>query len=343
MLDDNSRNVYADPDEWIRIRGILSSNPSPETFSVKLLKKDGSEFFADVSLRFVYSSDGIPDHLEGLVEDITERMKTQDLLIQSEKMITVAGLAAGMAHEINNPLGIIMQNSENAKNRIFGDIPGNNNAALEAGTDINTIRKYANLRKINNYLNEIHDAGARAAKIVENMLQFSRGTESRFAYLNINAIIDKAIDLAMNDYDLKKKYDFRKIIIEKNYGELPDIQCQEIQLEQVFFNVLKNAAFAMNNKVYKINESPRLDISTVLADGNCIIKITDNGPGMTESVRKRIFEPFFTTKDPGSGTGLGLSVSFYIIVSGHNGSITAESTPDRGTSFIISLPEKRNV
>jgi PAS domain S-box-containing protein len=343
VLRNNSKNVYADHEEWIRIRKILTDETAPSTYTVKLLKRDGSEFFADVSLRYVRSYEGIPDHLEGLVEDITERIKTQDLLIQSEKMITVAGLAAGMAHEINNPLGIIMQNSENAKNRIFGDIPGNINAAAEAGTNVNVIRKYATLRRINNYLDEIHEAGSRAAGILENMLQFSRGTESRFNYLNINNIIDKAIDLAMNDYSLKKKYDFRQIKITKNYAELPDIQCQEIQIEQVLLNILKNAAQAMSSKNYKDNETPHLIITTSFSDNSIKLEINDNGPGMTESVRKKIFEPFFTTKEPGSGTGLGLSVSFYIITDGHGGRIYAESAPDKGSSFIIILPADRNL
>jgi len=253
-------------------------------------------------------------------------------------MITVAGLAAGMAHEINNPLGIIMQNAENAENRIFGDLPGNSSAALEAGTDIMNIKKYATTRKIDTYLKDIHEAGTRAAKIVGNMLQFSRGSESKFNYVNLNYIIDKAIDLAMNDYDLKKKYDVRKIRLMKDYGELPDIQCQETQIEQVFLNIFKNAAQAMGSKKFSDDEIPSLRIMTSLISENVKIEISDNGTGMNDNIRKRIFEPFFTTKDPGSGTGLGLSVSFYIIVNGHRGTITVESSPDRGSTFIITLP-----
>jgi PAS domain S-box-containing protein len=343
-LNDNSKNVYADHDEWLRIRKTISDKSIPSAYTVKLIRKDGSEFFGNVSLRHFNLSDGTPLHIEGLIEDITERIKTQEILIQSEKMITVAGLAAGMAHEINNPLGIIMQNAENATNRIFSDIPGNINAAVEAGTDITAVRKYAELRRINNYLQEIHDAGTRAAKIISNMLQFSRRTESKFSYINLNDILDKAIDLAMNDYDLKKKYDFRKILISKNYGVLPKVQCQETQIEQVFLNIFKNSAQAMSRKEFTGGEVPLLNIRTFSADGNTTIEIADNGPGMDESIRKKVFEPFYTTKESGSGTGLGLSVSFYIIVTGHGGTITAESTPGKGSAFIITLPEtKRNI
>ena len=340
ILGDNSRKVYADPEEWIRIRKNFSDGAAPETYTVRLLKKDGTKFFGNISLRQVNSSDGTPLHIEGLIEDITERLKTQELLIQSEKMITIAGLAAGMAHEINNPLGIIMQNAENARNRLYENIPGNLKAAEEAGASIEAIRKYVSSRRIDNYLNEIHEAGTRAAKIVGNMLQFSRRTESKFSYLNINNIIDKAIDLAMNDYDLKKKYDFRKMQIIKHYGILPEIQCEETQIEQVFLNIFKNAAQSMTNKTFTGEEGPALTIITDSVNGSSRIEISDNGPGMPETVRKKIFEPFFTTKDPGSGTGLGLSVSFYIIVSGHGGTITAESILGTGTTLIITLPER---
>jgi signal transduction histidine kinase len=234
-----------------------------------------------------------------------------------------------------------MQNSENAKNRLFGELPGNIDAAKDAGTELRAIRKYAGLRRINTYLDDIHEAGTRAAKIVENMLQFTRVTESRFSYLNINSLIDRAIDLAMNDYDLKKKYDFRKIKIIKNYSELPEIQCHETQIEQVFLSIFKNAAQAMNSMKFDDTVVPTLKITTHSQNATCTIEISDNGPGMDEVTRKKIFEPFFTTREPGAGTGLGLSVSFYIIVTGHGGTISVESSPGGGSVFIITLPEIR--
>ncbi|HQO39413.1 MAG TPA: ATP-binding protein [Spirochaetota bacterium] len=170
------------------------------------------------------------------------------------------------------------------------------------------------------------------------MLQFSRGTDSMFDYLDINTVLDKTLDLASNDYDITRNYDFRKIKIVKRFSLLPQIRCTESQIEQVFLNILKNAAQAMNIKQYDSDEDPVIIITTV--DKNDFVEITfsDNGPGMDENTRKRIFEPFFTTKLPGSGTGLGLSVSYYIIVNGHGGTITAESSPGNGTSFIITLP-----
>jgi len=339
-LKNTTAGVYASRNEWQMVRDRMMSGAGSFTGIVNLKRGDGTEFKGGLNMRFIHGSDGTPQYIEGLVDDVTEREKTQEMLIQSEKMITVAGLAAGMAHEINNPLGIIMQNAENALHRMLDDLPGNYDAAAAAGTELQKIRDYAKARRIDQYLTAIRDAGARAAKIVSNMLKFSRGTESKFDYLNINDIIDKALDLASNDYDLRKNYDFRNIKITKDYGDIPEIPCAETQLEQVFLNLLKNSAEAMYE-----NGTPdsvyRIDIKTEQQNGYIRIEFRDNGPGMDPVTKKRVFEPFFTAGKVGGGTGLGLSVSYHIIVTGHGGSITVESEPGEGTMFIISLPVER--
>ena len=173
---------------------------------------------AELKMKIVTTTDGKQMNVEGLIEDISERLKTQDILIQSEKMMTVAGLAAGMAHEINNPLGIIMQNAENAMHRLMDELPGNLQAAESAGIDFKNLGEYIEKRKIDRYLVSIREAGLRAAKIVGNMLQFSRGIDSRYDYLNINTILEKTLDLAVNDYDITKNYDFKKVRIVKKFG-----------------------------------------------------------------------------------------------------------------------------
>lgn len=338
FLGNRSSNIYADRHEWKRVRDSVMAHPDPPVMIVRFKRKNGTEFTAELKMKIVSGIDGARMNVEGLIEDVTQRIKTQEILIQSEKMMTVAGLAAGMAHEINNPLGIIMQNAENAMHRLLDNLPGNIQAAEDAGIDFSKLARYIGARRINQYLLSIKEAGARAARIVGNMLQFSRGTDSMFDYLDINTVLDKTLDLASNDYDITRNYDFRKIKIVKRFSLLPQIRCTESQIEQVFLNILKNAAQAMNIKQYDSDEDPVIIITTV--DKNDFVEITfsDNGPGMDENTRKRIFEPFFTTKLSGSGTGLGLSVSYYIIVNGHGGTITAESSPGNGTSFIITLP-----
>lgn len=341
FLSNRTANIYASRDDWKMVRDTVMADPDPPVFTVRLKRKNNSTFPAELKMKIVRADDGAPMNVEGLIEDISGRLKTQDILIQSEKMMTVAGLAAGMAHEINNPLGIIMQNAENAMHRLLDDLPGNIQAADTAGVDFKKMREYIESRRIRQYLVSIREAGARAAKIVGNMLQFSRGVDSKFDYLDINTVLDKTLDLAANDYDITKNYDFKRIRIVKRYGVLPEIRCTEIQLEQVFLNILKNAAQAMSTKIYGSGESQEIIISTSSGNDSIEIVFTDNGPGMDDNTRKKIFEPFYTTKQTGDGTGLGLSVSYYIIVNGHDGTIMAESSPGGGSSFIITLPVKR--
>ena len=338
VLSDRTSNIYASRDDWRRVRDIVMAEPDPPVLTARLKRKNGSEFIAELKMKIVKTSDGKEMNVEGLVEDISERLKTQEILIQSEKMISVAGLAAGMAHKINNPLGIIMQNAENAMHRLLDTLPGNLQAAETAGIDFNKLGQYIKVRRIDQYLVSIRDAGSRAAKIVGNMLQFSRGVDSNFDYLNINTILDKTLDLAVNDYDITKNYDFKKIRIIKKFGVVPDIKCTEIQIEQVFLNILKNAAQAMSLKKYKDDESPEIILSTGVVDNSVEIKFSDNGPGIDELTRRKIFEPFYTTKQPGAGTGLGLSVAYYIIVNSHRGTISADSIPGQGAVFTITLP-----
>lgn len=339
-LNNSTAGVYASRNEWQMVRERMMSGTKSFSGIVNLKRSDGTEFRGGLNMRLIIGPDGTPQFIEGLVDDVTEREKTQEMLIQSEKMITVAGLAAGMAHEINNPLGIIMQNAENALHRMLDDLPGNIAAAEAAGTDLNKIKEYVRARRVDQYLSAVRDAGARAAKIVSNMLKFSRGTESKFDYLNVNNIIDKALDLASNDYDLQKNYDFRTIKITKDYGELSDIPCAETQLEQVFLNLLKNSAEAMFESGRQSGDHT-IKIKTAEQNGHIKIEFKDNGPGMDAATKKRVFEPFFTAGKVGGGSGLGLSVSYHIIVTGHGGSISVESEPGDGTMFIISLPVQR--
>jgi two-component system NtrC family sensor kinase len=151
-------------------------------------------------------------------------------------------------------------------------------------------------------------------------------------------LLDKAVELAAHDYDLKKKFDFRHIRIVRNYEPaLAPVPCSATEIEQVLLNLLRNAAQAMGENRPSA-EPPCITLQLRRENGYTVIKITDNGPGMDEQRLKRIFEPFFTTKEVGVGTGLGLSVSYFIITNNHNGTLSAESSPGKGASFIIRLP-----
>jgi len=271
------------------------------------------------------------------IDDVTARVRLEEMMVQTEKMLSVGGLAAGMAHEINNPLGAILQGCQNVTRRLSADLPKNQEVADETGVDLQRLHHYLEARGISQFVDDIREAGSRAAKIVADMLAFSRRSEMSFVPADLRELLDISARLAGSDYDLKKKYDFRQIEIVREYDPaLGDVKCDKTEIEQVVLNLLKNAAHAMaDNPSQGAN---RIILRTVKEDNFARIEVIDNGPGMDEQTRKRIFEPFFTTKEVGLGTGLGLSVSYFIITEQHNGSMSVESSPGKGARFIIRLP-----
>jgi len=244
--------------------------------------------------------------LEKKVQERTrELMEMQAHLIQSEKLASLGKLAAGIAHEINNPLGGILIYSHLLLEDAKKDSP-----------------QAENLRKIVKETTRCKD-------IVKGLLEFARPKEPEMAPANINDIIDKALGI------FERQALFQNIRIEKNYAELPRIVVDAGQLQQVFANIIVNAAEAMEgNGVLAIRTS--LD-----AKNDCLrIDFADTGHGIREEDLPRLFEPFFTTKEVGKGTGLGLAIS-YSIVQKHQGSIEVQSELGKGSVFTVVLPLKR--
>ena len=309
---------------------------TPQSDSKVLHVLDGQTRFSDIT---VYPL--VADGVEGAVirmDDVTDRVRIEDMMVQSEKMLSVGGLAAGMAHEINNPLAGILQNVQVLRNRLSGNIPKNIETARDCGIEFEALERYMRNRGLAPMIDSVIESGTRAARIVDNMLSFSRRSDSKFERHSLSDLLDKTVELASNDYDLKKKYDFRQIEIRREYEEgLPRIRCEGSQLQQVFLNILKNGAQAKAG--YTPAENPPQLILRIRRNHEHIsIEIEDNGPGMDEAARKRAFEPFYTTKRVGVGTGLGLSVSYFIITENHKGSMTVDSKPGKGSRFTITLP-----
>ncbi|MBU2644342.1 PAS domain S-box protein [bacterium] len=324
---------------WIQ-EGIIEqmqSGKSKSGVEIELNHRDGSTIPASFSAAAIRDQQ---DRIIGEVvflKNITERKRTQELMIQTEKMMSVGGLAAGMAHEINNPLGGMLQGTQNVIRRLSPDLAANRKNADEIGLDLDRLATYIKKRKIDQMLAGIIASGERAARIITNMLTFSRQSESNLCPNDINQLIDGVLELSANDYDLTKKYDFRKTALIKEYTpNLPLVPCTKTEIEQVILNLLKNAAHAMM-ETSQIR-SPRILIRTCLEDQTVRIEVEDNGPGLNPEIQKRIFEPFFTTKPVGKGTGLGLSVSYMIITNNHKGSMEVTSQPGKGALFVIHLP-----
>jgi two-component system NtrC family sensor kinase len=278
---------------------------------IKMLK-EASEAIAAGNLDYKLSPDKISgfDMLDEAFNYMTQSLKNRDdrlqamhqQLTRTEKLTALGGMSAGIAHEINNPLGGILLYSNLVAEDIQEDSPA-----------------YQNIEKI------IYQAN-RCKNIVQNLLDFSRTATGEMLPLQINMVIHIALNL------LRGQSMFHGIEIKTELAErLPEVIGDKSRLEQVFLNLFINAADAMNG-------GGKLTITTKLSpDHEAVIVVSDTGKGIEKEALPRIFEPFFTTKEPGKGTGLGLSLA-YGVINAHQGTINVESEPGKGTTFMISLP-----
>lgn len=331
-------NIWKDPEDRKRLVEGLMKKGHVKNLEARFVRKSGDVGFGLMSARVLCVKG--ENVILSVTRDISDLKQAQEMMIQSEKMMSIGGLAAGMAHEINNPLAGMMQNAELMIRRLTDKtLPSNRRIAAEIGLDMNALTAYLEKRDILNMAETIKTSGIRMAEIVRNMLGFARKSDVRQVSSHSMAdLLDKTLELAGTDFDLKKHYDFKKITIKKEYGEgTPLVRCEAAKIQQVFLNLFGNGAQAMQTAGIR---HPMFIIRTGFdRDRNMVFtEIEDNGPGMDENTQKRIFEPFFTTKPTGIGTGLGLSVSYFIIAKDHGGEILAESKPSKGTKFIVRLP-----
>lgn len=272
------------------------------------------------------------------IDDVTLKVTIENLMIQNEKMYSLGEVAAGIAHEINNPLSVILQNVQNIVRRTDSTFINNQTRAAQLVINLEQVEQYLVASEIPQMLSSIREAGERSANIVRNMLEFSHNSQRITSLVDIKHLIEQTIILNHSNNSLlnvKTGLDV-PIIISTEYSEpLPPIKASAPELQQVLLNLLRNAiqALAKSNTI-----NPSIIIKAYTDQTNLVIEIQDNGPGMSDSVREHVFEPFFTTKEVGSGTGLGLSVSYFIITERHQGSIDVHSAPDKGSNFIIKLP-----
>ncbi len=274
------------------------------------------------------------------LEKAYAELKTaQSQILQQEKMASVGQLAAGIAHEINNPMGFIISNINTLRKYVsriweFADAQTEVIAGQARSTgneaDLSAIREKKGSLKIDliredveNLITESLDGADRVKKIVQDLKSFSRIDEAEYKPADINAGIESTINIIWNEL----KY---KVNLIRDYGEIPQTRCNPGQLNQVFMNILLNAGHAIRDK-------GEIRVRTRHENGRINVVISDTGGGMPPEVQKRIFEPFFTTKDVGKGTGLGLSIA-YDIIKKHDGDISVESAIGKGSSFTICIP-----
>jgi len=260
-----------------------------------------------------------------------ELKAAQSQILQQEKMASIGQLAAGVAHEINNPMGFIISNLgtlgkyvERLKEFIHVQSAF---TASEQSKKLEESRKRLKIDYIiedtNQLLKESLDGAERVKMIVQNLKSFSHIDEAEWKMADINAGIESTINIVWNEL----KY---KATVKKEYGDIPPTKCNPGQLNQVFMNILVNAAHA-------IEKQGEITMKTWHEDNNIFVSISDTGHGIPADKINRIFEPFFTTKEVGKGTGLGLSIA-YDIVKKHNGDIMVESEVGKGSRFTVKIP-----
>jgi PAS domain S-box-containing protein len=330
--------IYHTPAVRERLYELIHAKETIRDYEFTAYRKTGEEIVCLLSCQLI-DINGHPT-VFAVIRDLREMKRMQQLMIQTEKMQSLGGLAAGMAHEINNPLGIIVQGVQNITRRLDPFLEPNIEVARRHELDLHRLAMFLEERNIFRYLKGIRDAGERAATIVSNMLSFSRNSERTFSSNDLSAIASKALELAGKDFDLKKHYDFRRLNTVREYDPaLPLVPCVGTEIEQVLLNLVRNAAQAMARAE---TENPMLTLRTKRMQEWAVIEVEDNGPGIPKDDLARIFEPFYTTKKTGEGTGLGLSVSYFIITNNHHGHLSASSREGRGAKFVISLPLRQD-
>ena len=362
-----------------------------ERYDFKFRRQDGSHLWAIVSATPIFDSRGQFVGVLRMITDISERkhteeallesqcnlkakntrikqalnqlQQTQSQLIQNEKMASLGQMVAGIAHEINNPICFIDGNIVYA-DQYAGDLihllelyaKHYPQPVAEIKNEMETIDLDFLTTDFPKLLKSMKEGSNRIRQIVLSLRNFSRLDEAEIKQVHIDEGIDST--LLILQHRLKKGLKDQEIQVQKNYSELPLVECYAGALNQVFFHILNNAIDALESQ-----PQPRIiTISTEIGSGEwgvgseekgksavttstsyIIIRIVDNGSGIPETIQKRIFDPFFTTKPIGAGKGLGLSISHSIIVDKHGGKLTCNSAPDKGTEFAIALPIHQKV
>jgi len=303
----------------------------------------------------VRSNAKLKDWTRTLEEEVRARtLKLQQMqshIIMQEKMASIGQLAAGIAHELNNPINFIYTNFVTLQNNFIGfkkvihsyqHLAEKSKEIQTHAELIETIREQENemhmdfvLKDLDTLFEETREGFKRSSYIINSMRDFSRADHTQdFAIFDVNKGIQDTLAIARNEYKYHCEIDIE-------FGQLEPIECIPQQLNQVFLNIIVNAAQAIKSQ--DPNDKGLIRIQTIMKEDKIYCTISDNGCGIPDKIKKRIFEPFFTTKEVGQGTGLGLSIAYDIIVNKHNGTLTAEKNTPKGTRFIICLPCKKDL
>jgi PAS domain S-box-containing protein len=287
------------------------------------LHRNGTEVTVHIAGTPVVDAKGNHTGSMAVVRDVTERRRLQSQLMVSDRMASVGTLAAGVAHEINNPLAAVMANLDYIA-EIVGQLGGSNRSEMSPARRDTWIRD-----EIKTPLDDAREAAERVRFIVRDLKMFSRSpTEELRGPVNVKAVMESSLRMAWNEVRHRAR-------LVKNYGNVPDVDANEARLGQVFLNLVVNAAQAIPEGNAENNE---IRLTTCLEGKRVVIEVADTGPGIPPEIINRVFDAFFTTKEVGVGTGLGLAIC-HRIVTDIGGELTVRSEVGAGTVFRVSLPE----
>ena len=285
--------------------------------------RNGTEVTAHVAGTPVVDAKGSHIGSMAVVRDVTERRRLQSQLMISDRMASVGTLAAGVAHEINNPLAAVMANLDYIA-EIVGQLGGTNRSQMSPGMRETWIRD-----EMKAPLDDAREAAERVRFIVRDLKMFSRSpTEELSGPVNVKAVMESSLRMAWNEVRHRAR-------LIKNYGNVPDVDANDARLGQVFLNLIVNAAQAIPEGSAEANE---IRLTTRLEGKRVVIEVADTGPGIPPEIINRVFDAFFTTKGVGVGSGLGLAIC-HRIVTDIGGELTVRSEVGAGTTFRVSLPE----
>ena len=300
-------------------------------------RKSGELFSTSVTINAILDGGGHVEQYIALFTDITERKKIEDQLLSSEKMTLIAGLAAGVAHELNTPLSGILQGVQLLEQGVDPAYGENSQEAARYNLDLDALQNYFADKDLDFFLNGIRESATKASRIIVELLQFSRPNTQLATGADLSRLITSSIELTKTDYTLKKEFNVLNVeFVRKEKGPLPSLTCVVMEIEQVLINLFKNSCQAMAGDSNCLK--PTIVIRTHCENEMVVIEVEDNGPGMSAEVQQQIFNPFFTTKTIGSGTGLGLTVSHSIVCDKHGGRMKVDSTQGEGTTISVMLP-----
>jgi PAS domain S-box-containing protein len=338
-----------DPRHWERVtraRERLLAGDTAVTVELEMKAKDGRRVLVEVKPRLIYKG-GKAVEVQGIARDITGRDVAEMELRHAQKLESVGRLASGIAHELNTPIQFVGDNTRFLQDAFQGlqvlfnkyqelrDAAAAGRVTPELLAEVRRVEKESDcaysLAEIPNALVQTLEGVTRVATIVRAMKDFAHPESKEKAAADLNKAILSTLTVARNE--LKYVAD-----VETSFGDLPPVVCNISDLNQVFLNLLVNAAHAIGDLNQGTGQKGKIRVRTACEGKTVLISIADTGCGIPEGIRGKIFDPFFTTKEVGRGTGQGLAISRSVVVDRHKGSLTFESEVGKGTTFYMRLP-----